>query len=89
VATAILPPAAAWAVHQRRIARATSEVAALANRLAAGGAPVGEREMDPWGNLYILQSSAIVSRGPNGILETPPGSAAVGDDIAARLRTEH
>jgi hypothetical protein len=82
VATAVLPPAVARAVHQRRMARARSEVVVLADRLRAGGT-LAERDLDPWGNRYILQSSSVISRGPNGLLETPSGSAPAGDDIAA------
>lgn len=44
LATAVLPPAAAWAVNQRRVARAEREVVALAERLNARGsdlAPAG------------------------------------------------
>lgn len=53
-------------------------------------------EADPWGNQYILDarnlnvdnaSVYVLSAGPNGTIETPVNSAAIGgDDIGLRIK---
>jgi len=47
---------------------------------------------DAWGNNFTYQPTnnppRIVSSGPNGTLESPPGNPVGGDDIAVELRYE-
>jgi hypothetical protein len=83
LATAVLPPAVAWNVNRRRVATASREVPALAERVRSGGS-LSDRDVDPWGNAYVTHGSAVLSWGPNGLLETQPGAlVAGGDDILA------
>ena len=141
LATAVIPPASAWVVHQRRLRRALADLNLMADRLrhadpqlrrlsqavdvlcgpgrvpvaAAGAGPwavaprgalaavFAEPEsvpIDPWGNCYLVNLTAlagvepaavwIFSAGPNGIVETPfvaRGSAMpAGNDLGVRIR---
>jgi hypothetical protein len=49
---------------------------------------------DPWGNAYVIYAPDfettnrvnVLSAGPDGILQTPPNSGVLGDDIAAAIK---
>ena len=80
VATAVLPPATAFAVNRRRVTRATSDVSALAGRLA-GRAP----------NLRGMAIGADVACGPGRMpaAEGPDRERWLGArraDLAAMVR---
>jgi len=87
LATAVLPPAAAWAVNRRRVARAEAEVAALARRFELHRAKVPRaREIASVlcgpGRVPVAEdaSTSVWTRAPRAnLLMALPGETLSGD----------